>query len=153
MITATINPIKEKYIVSFIVFAPRPDLSPLEFYANSVKDTKEAAQHWAVTQYKIYLKNEIKKFCAMRENALLRVNMLNKSYMEIFQLLRKIKDCPSLTTTCLFIVNNQDYLRALVPSKSSAQYYLTYTIEEIITGAYEYAMLNKSPVGNHASVH
>lgn len=153
MITATINPKNDKYIVSFIVFAQRPDLAPIEFYANAVKDTQQAAQSWTITQYKLFLKNEVKKFVSMRENALMRVGMLNQAYIEIFNMLKKIKDCPSLTTVCLFIVQNQDYLRALVPSKNSAQYYLTYTIEEIITGAYEYAMLNKNPVSNYDGVH
>lgn len=153
MITATINPKNDKYIVSFIVFAQRPDLAPIEFYANAVKDTQQAAQSWAITQYKLFLKNEVKKFVSMRENALMRVGMLNQAYIEIFNMLKKIKDCPSLTSVCLFIVQNQDYLRALVPSKNSAQHYLTYTIEEIITGAYEYAMNNKNPVSNYAGVH
>lgn len=153
MITATINPMNEKYLATFFVHAPRPDLAPLEFFVNAVKNTQTEAEKWAINQYKLWLKLEIKKFLTQREVALNKVSILNQQYLIAITQLRKIKDQPSLTTTCKFIVDNQELLRLLVPSKMSTQYYWLYTIEEIITGAYEYSQLNKKLIKNYGSIH
>jgi hypothetical protein len=153
MITATINPMKEKYIATFLVHANRPDLAPLEFFANAVKNTQKEAEMWAINQYKLWLKTQVKKFLTQREIAFIKVGALSYEYSNVIKQCRKIKDQPSLTTVCMFIVDNQELLRALVPGKQSTQHYWAYTIEEIITGAHDYIVLNQKLVKNYGVVH
>jgi hypothetical protein len=146
MITATITPVKNQYLATFLVQIKRPDMANYQIFENAILATGKEAESWSIKTYKNWLKKEIKRFCTQREMAYLKAGVNSNQVAVALNQLRKIKDCPSLTTVCLFIVNNQQILRLLVPNKNSAQFYWSYTIEDIITNAHNYVMLNQKLV-------
>ena len=142
MIAATINKVNDWHLVTLAIYVKRPNLAPIEHYANALKTSQKEAESWAITQYKIWLKNQVKSFLVMRKNAYLKVGMLSQDKIRIIDAMHKISEQPSLTSTCLFIVKHQEVLKALCPNQQSSQHYLSYLIEELIIQAHAYACLN-----------
>lgn len=142
MIAATIAKLEDKCLVTFCVHTERANYAPYEFYANKLSNSPNEAVRWAKNQHKVWLKKELRKFLKMREQALIKVGAFTKEYQLIIDTCKKADNHSNLIDLCRFILDNQVFLRALVPNRQSAQFYLHYLVEEIITSAHKHVMNN-----------
>lgn len=140
MIAATIAQLENKCLVTFCVHTERANYAPYEFYANKLCDSKDVASRWAKNQLKVWLKKELRKFLKMREQALIKVGAFNKEYQQIIDTCKKADSKTTLIDLCRFILDNQLFLRALVPNRASAQFYLHFLVEEIISSAHKHVI-------------
>jgi hypothetical protein len=144
MIAATIAKLEDKCLVTFCVYTERANYAPYEFYANKLSNSPNEAVRWAKNQHKVWLKKELLKFLKMREQALIKVGAFTKEYQQIIDTCKKSNSKTTLIDLCRFILDNQLFLRALVPNRASAQFYLHYLVEEIISSAHKH--LSNTPI-------
>jgi hypothetical protein len=144
MIAAIITPVKDKYMATFAVHILRSSSAPIEYFVGSIKQTQSEAEAWTIMQYRKWLHKEVVNFCKQRMSALLKVGAYSREYELVINRILEIRNQRSLTKTCGHILQNQDFLRWLVPAPNSAQYYWYYTIEDIIHCANDYLLLGKT---------
>lgn len=129
----------------------RPNASTYEAYYNGFVDSPRKAKQWFEKQMRSWIKDELKKFCNQREQALKNVGLLSLIMMARLENVRKTATGETNhLELCNAIVKYQDDFRMLVPSPNSRQYYWAPVIEEIIHYAHEQSARAHEIQYNHA---